>query len=58
MEFLSYHLGEHKHSYFFFSNIVSINMESLDQLDVLLATAFVVKRFHLIGLVEACIQLE
>jgi hypothetical protein len=35
------------------SNTVSANMESLDQLDVSLATAFVVKRFHLIRLVEA-----
>ena len=40
------------------SNIASANMESLDQLDVSLATAFIVKRFHLIGLVEARIQLE
>ena len=39
------------------SNTVSANMESLDQLDVSL-TAFVVKRFHLIGLVEARMQPE
>ena len=40
------------------SNTVSINMESLDQLDVSLTTAFVVKQFHLIRLVEARMQLE
>jgi len=36
------------------SNTVSANIKSLDQLDVSLATAFIVKQFRLIGLVEAC----
>ena len=40
------------------SNTVSANIKSLDQLDVSLATAFIVKQFRLIGLVEARIQLE
>ena len=54
-EFLSYYLGEYKHSYSFFSNTISANIESLDQLDVLLIIAFIVKRFYLIRLVEAYI---
>lgn len=40
------------------TNTVSANMESLDQLDISLATVFVIKRFHLVGLMEARTQLE